>query len=211
MIDQAAASNPDLGLLADWLEGRLTAEESARIERQVAVDAELGLSARWVRGFLEAVGSIPKAEPSRAVNEQLQQHFARWANAQPAYDESVRHYQADLLFDSTQHGSLVGVRGESDMVKFVFGSEIGDLYIDVCPAGTGSVRLLGQVMLADDTDAPIFTATALWPTGDPQTCESDEFGRFLFSELAAVPSEINVSNGEVELTATLPVDSAADG
>lgn len=209
-MNEPGDAEASLELAADLVEGRLSAESAAEVEAAMATDVELADSVRWVRAFVELTRTLPQPAPSPLLAQRLQQHFTRWTKAQQALGETAFRYRAALLFDSREDRP-VGVRGGSEAVTLVFGSEVGDLVVDLHGDRPGQIRLLGQVMLDNATSAPFFEAAAMLPGGREQRCESDQFGRFRLSDLAAVPTELQVSNGEVEIRASLPVERSAGG
>ena len=74
---------PDFRTLLDWLEGRLDADQAARVAAQVAAADERTLrTLDWLRGFLTTARELPLEEPPPAVRQSLKQYFARWSRTE---------------------------------------------------------------------------------------------------------------------------------
>ncbi|HEY5821778.1 MAG TPA: hypothetical protein VIT20_07370 [Propionibacteriaceae bacterium] len=193
--------------VADLVDSRLDAGQRARVERAIERDPVLQADEAWLRGFVTTARSAELVDASALVEQSLLQYFDRWVQAQAVLGAIILRYRAALTFDSSQERVLAGVRGDSTTATtMVFTSEVGDLVLDLHPTATGRVRMLGQVLLADETNAPVFHASVL-PTGEPvQTTESDAFGRFRLNDLATETVELTVNNGEVEVRARVPLE-----
>lgn len=203
----AEAARPDFATLIDWIEGRLDAEAATEVADAVAAgDPRTRASVQWLHGFLATARTLPLHQPPPIVRQTLRQYFARWAEARAALDRPPVEYAAGVLFDSRQDLALVGVRAADDaddLVHLAFGTDVADLVVDVRRLGAGSVRIDGQVLLADPGAAPIFEASAHGRDVTLRSVDGDELSRF---RLPAVPdhvSELRVSNGEIVLVAVL--------
>lgn len=74
---------PDFRTLLDWLEGRLDADQAARVGAQVAAaDERTRHTVDWLRGFLTAARELPLEEPPPIVRQSLKRYFARWSRTE---------------------------------------------------------------------------------------------------------------------------------
>ena len=74
---------PDFRTLLDWLEGRLDADQAARVAAQVAAADERTLrTVDWLRGFLTTARELPLEEPPPIVRQSLKRYFARWSRTE---------------------------------------------------------------------------------------------------------------------------------
>ncbi len=197
----------DIGQLADLRDGRLAPEASERAERALADDPEAQATDRWLRGFGETAAAIPLQPGSALLEQRLKQHFARWIQAQEVLSAPSEQIRAELTYDSRRDRSLTGVRGAAyadETISLVWECEHGELSIEVLPdeQHDDQVRLLGQVLLNADSDAPIFEAAAV-TEGSRRVAESDEFGRFRIEQVRRSDTELKVGNGLLEISATI--------
>jgi hypothetical protein len=210
----ADPDQPDFGTLLDWLEGRLDPATAARVAAQAAgADERTRRTVDWLRGFLTAARELPLYQPPPVVRQNLRQYFARWSRAQAELAQRPRDVHVRLLFDSRQDLALAGVRaGGSDdvVVHLVYTAEDGDLLVDAYPAGAGSVRLDGQVLLTEPQEAPIFEASVAGPGFTVRTVDGDELGRFTLHDVPAGPARLTASNGVITMTAHLDLDPRGD-
>jgi hypothetical protein len=205
---------PDFRTLLDWLESRLDADQAERVAAQVADADERTLrTVDWLRGFLTTARELPLEEPPPIVRQSLKQYFARWSRARAVPAQEPRLVHAELLFDSRRDMALAGVRAaasDDDTIHLAYTAEQGDLLIDVYRAGTGAVRLDGQVLLAKPQGAPIFEASVSGPGFTVRTVDGDELGRFTLHEVPEGHCQLMASNGLITMAADLDLGPGGD-
>jgi len=200
------ADRPDFATLADWLEGRLDAEQADRVAAAVERgDPSLLASLDWLRGFLRCAEALPMRTPPPLVRQKLRQHFGRWSKAKAILEQPVTRLRAVLMFDSRMDRPLTAVRGtaDADVIHLAYRSDLADLVVDVHPLPDGRVRLEGQVLPIEDSVAPVFEATATGPGMDVRAIDGDELGRFALGPVPVEADELEVGNGELVLLAPL--------
>ncbi len=197
---------PDMGRLADWLEGRLTSEEARRVAYAVDHgDLSLQAAVQWLRSFLECAEAMPLHLPPPLVQQRLRQHYARWSRARAILERPVPQIRVTLVFDSRMDRPLVGVRGSVDdeVVHLAFRGETADLVLDLHPLPGDAVRIEGQVLPIDSGVAPVFEAAAIGPDLAVRAVDGDELGRFTLSPVPRSADRLEAGNGELLLVADL--------
>jgi hypothetical protein len=205
---------PDFATLLDWLEGRLDPDAARRVAVRVAeADERTRGTVEWLRGFLGTAHALPLDEPPPIVRQHLAQHFARWSRAQAELDFRPRVVHVRMLFDSRQDLAQVGVRAgasDEDVIHVVYSAAEGDLLIDAYRLGSGSVRLDGQVLLAEPQEAPVFEASVAGEGFVIRTKDGDELGRFSLSGVPEGRCQLTATNGLITIVADLDLDPPGD-
>lgn len=199
-------ARPDLAELLDWLEGRLDPESAAGCARAVAENPTTAAAADWLRQLLDARRSMPLHAAPALVRQKLSRHFAKWSTARAAMVGTQSTSIASLLFDSRQDMALVEVRAADDggaTVHLAYCSEQADIVLDIYRAGAGKVRVDGQVLVNDSSQAPVFEAVISGSEGSHRTVDGDPLGRFRFAEVPETSTTLTVTNGEMVVVADL--------
>ena len=205
---------PDFATLLDWLEGRLEPDAATRVAAQVAqADEHIRGTVAWLREFLGTAQALPLHEPPPIVRQSLAQHFARWSRARAELDARPRVVHLPILFDSRWDLAQAGVRaGASDdeVIHLVYAAAEGDLLIDAYRLGSGSVRLDGQVLLAEPGEAPVFEASVAGEGFVMRTRDGDDLGRFSLRTVPEGCCQLTATNGLITIVADLDLEPAAD-
>lgn len=165
--------------LVDWVEGRLSPEESGALAEEVD---ERDLA--WVRAFLRASGDTVIASPPAEVRDALISRFEERAEARrrPGFLERVR---AVLSFDSGMQPAF-GVRSadvRESQRQLVYSSETADVALDLHPGRDGTVDVVGQVLAVEEGAEP-FGFQLLRDGAEAALTTTDELGMFSLSALA---------------------------
>ena len=192
--------HPNLARLADWVEGRLSAEQAARVGAAVDADAELLASVAWLRDFSDTVAAVPLLTPPPLVAQRMRQYFDRWAQARSLLERPASFSTSALIFDSRVDRPLVATRGEGDDSAYhlAFCSDVADVVLDVRPRPDHLFDLSGQVLPVEDAE-PVFEVTALGPGIRLRSVDGDELGRFALAEVPEQTIELRLGNGDIEL------------
>ena len=203
--------------LADYVDGCLDGPEHAvaraAVEHLLATSADARATEQWLRETIEVTRRVPLVDRSPLVEQRLRHYFTRWVQAQNVLTRPVPRFTATIVADSRVDRALAGVRGTADLsgaASLLYGCDVGELALDLRPAGAGTVRLDGQVLLDAPTESLYFGVSVV-VAGTRETTESDELGRFCFRSLPAVPTTLRVDNGELEIAATLDLSPADAG
>ncbi len=199
---------PSLRQLIDWLDGRLTAEGAAMVQRQVD-DADVRTLALvdWLRGFksLARASSVHDVPP--IVRQSLTRHFESWSNAHATGASAPADSAARLIFDSRWDLAPAGARGGPDDREtwhLAYTTEEADLVLDLRRLRDHRVRIDGQVLLAADVDeGPVFEAAAMAEGVHARTVDGDELGRFSLASVPDRATHLRLTNGNLVITASV--------
>lgn len=193
---------PAVRELLDWLEGRLSTADAARVRAAVDRDADAHETAEWLRRFLAVTADVVIADPPPRVHHALLDLFGpHVAKRRPTL---VQRAVAVMQFDSCAPQALAGARGANtdDARQLAFAGEGIDVVIDV--TGTGRRRQVSGQVFIDDDDLPEIDEAVL-RAGDRVLAqdEPDELGEFEFRHVPAERVEIMLTGGDRELVVPL--------
>lgn len=188
--------------LADWVEGRLTPEEAARVEAWVAAAGpEVQADVAWLRQFAQLSREITLASPPDWVRSRLRRRFQAQKPAAPPAAGWLQRWRAALTFDSQTHPAVAGVRGGPAAAgrQLVYTTEGGDVALNIQPhAEKQRVDLLGQVFpFADET--PLFSVQLLRDGAEIGLTMADDLGEFTFTDLPPATVALVCSSDQAEL------------
>ncbi len=187
--------------LADWVEGRLSAEEARTVEERLeSADAETRERVEWLRAFARASGLTTLAAPPREVRERLSRRFAAYAEG-ARESGLLRRMVATLSFESGIEPAF-GVRSAASgeaQTQLVYSTEVADITLNVHPRPDGRVDLDGQLFPAGDAEPGGFVVQLVSRGSDVGITTTDELGEFGFESVAAGEYDILVGNEEVEI------------
>lgn len=193
---------PRFTTLVDWLEGRLTAEESAQVAALVDEgDPETTETVDWIREFLDAARTLrlpaPPPELARRLRRVYSDHMSPWR------DDDFS--DAELVYDDRLPSAASGLRSavSGDLTHLVFRCDLGRLVLDIYRTSPAEVDIRGYLALDSDRgsgEAEVSVRQrgalcgAAHPAGD---------GEF---EVCGVPDSIDelwVIHGDVKIRADL--------
>jgi hypothetical protein len=194
---------PSFTTLVDYVEGRLTAEAAARVERTLATaDPQTRSALAWIRTFHDVADRLPLTAPPLRVRSALRREFEEHAARGAPLARSARRLLALLTFDSRSGLAVAGVRsGDSaaSVTSLAFSCEAADVLVDLTPAGEGRLRLDGQVLWPDDRDARLLEARLTGPGFAEETQDSDALGRFAFARVPTSVDRLLLRAGDVDI------------
>ncbi len=183
---------PTFTNLVDYVEGRLAPEAASTVERNLTTgDVETRSALTWIRTFHEVADRLPLETPPTRVRYYLRRQFEAAASRPPPLARVRRQLRAVLTFDSRAESSLVGVRSagtDATATSLAFSSEAGDVIVDLSSAGSGRVRLDGQVLWAEGQSARLLEVRLSGPGFAEDAQGADDLGRF---EFARVPAHVD--------------------
>ena len=206
--------------LLDWLEGRLSVQEQAKVATEVALaDTTVQAEVAWVRAFLQLEGNLILESPPLQVHQRLVQRFVDQRQNNRATTSSTadqpgffQRLLAALTFDSQLQPAMAGVRGvESQATRqLIYSTTVADVVVDLHrDSSLGKVTLMGQILPTEDlvsvdrTAAGFFVdafAVQLLQNGDEMAItQADPLGEFTFTQLLPGAYEIVLSTDALDL------------
>lgn len=182
--------SPSFTELLDWVEGRLTEQESRRVEALVEADPQAADAVVWIREFRRAAAVLPLQRPPAPVSAGLRALFR---------DHHVTRnrdwVEATLRFDSRRQ-PLVGVRATSttQLAHLVYDGDFGALVLDVQRPACGEVGLRGYLSLHGGPEHG--ARVSVHAAGAAQRISRcDHNGRFELHDVPAGADELWIAQG----------------
>ena len=192
--------------LVDWIEGRLSAEETAVIAAEVAqAGEETKRLISWIQLFHRASDEIvmPPLPPER--RRLLQRRFEQFAEGRrrPGF---LQRLVASLTFDSRQQLGLAGAREaaiQAEPRQLVYSTEIADIALNIQQEAAGVFTIAGQVFpMSDEVSMDAFTIQLLQGITEFGMAMTDELGEFAFKGVSPGVYDIILSSERAEITVT---------
>ncbi len=196
--------------IADWVDGRLSEQESDQVAAAVAADPELQADLEWMQELVRTGRALPLVAEPPLLRQRLRQLYRRWARDQVAPAPSLFESFIMPIFDSRRDRLAVGVRGpypDGDTIHLVWRTDLAELIVEARPSGADRFRLTGQVLLGHATSSPIFEAIATGPDCTVRTVDGDHEGRFAL-DVPSNATRLRVSNGDLTILGS--IDLTAD-
>jgi hypothetical protein len=195
------AEDREFARLVDWVEGRLSEEESRAVEEQVAADSTMQADVAWLRAFNLVSEDTVIASPPPEVRGALVERFQEYAERKRR-SGSLKRFVARLSFDSDRQPAL-GLRATSTpdpQGEFVYCSEVADIAIGVrLRAHDGLWDCDGQVFPLDGTDPGAFGARLLEGSSETATTTTNDLGEFSFEAVAPGTYDVLASSDQAEI------------
>lgn len=178
---------PDTARLADWLEGKLSPEETAEVGRLVAGNSDLQKLVAWLQGFLQISQATTLASPPDSVRQAATAAYAAYAKANqpPGLLQTIL---ATLTSDNWRRPALAGARNvslRSEPRQLIYSSPVADIALNAhMESGSLQIKLDGQIFLLDDSDPTDFIIQLLQNGVDRRLVLADAFGKFSLTELS---------------------------
>lgn len=188
--------------LVDWVEGRLSAEESRTVEERVAEADETALArVAWLRAFARLKGEVVLDAPPQEVRDGLLRRFDAYAEGRRTPGLRQR-LVATLSFESGLRPAS-GARtagGQEEQKQLVYTTDAADIALNVRPRHrNGHLDIDGQVFPADDADPASFSVQLLSGADEVDLSTTDELGEFAFEAVPSGAYQILVSGERVEI------------
>jgi hypothetical protein len=207
----AGPESIDFSRLVDWVEGRLSAEETRALEEQMAAaDSATLADVAWLHKFGTATEGAALESPPAEVRSALVARFEAYAEGRrmPGFLERAL---ATLTFDSGLRPA-VGARsvgGQGTRRQLIYSADALDIAINFWPrARDKNLDIEGQILPRDDQEPESFSVQLLQDETELAMTTTDELGGFSFESImpgvyTAIFStdQIEVSIGPVDLTA----------
>lgn len=196
--------------LVDWIEGRLSSEEAAKVAVLVEnADAEMQQTAAWLRTF-NRVSQQTTLLPPENMRQRLVAHFATWAAARKQSQPGLwQRLQAALTFDSGSQLGLAGARNaglETSQRQLIYSSEAGDITLFVQERPFDShLDLNGQVFPNSAATDGILTVQLLADGQEVEATVTDDLFEFAFTAVPRQSYTLTIRSHQTEI-AVNPLD-----
>lgn len=198
----ADSSFPSMSQLADWLEGKLSAEETAVLAQLVAANPDLQQQVAWLQEFLQLSRTTTLAHPPASVRQAANAAFAAYAQAKRPPNR-LRSFIASLTTDNWQRPALAGARNvslRSEPRQLIYSSDLADVALNArMQAGSQQIDLDGQIFPLDDSDPADFIVQLLQNGVERRLVFADALGKFHLAELAPGEYNLLLSRTDVEI------------
>lgn len=188
--------------LADWLEGRLSAEEARAVGEQVAMaDDTTRANVAWLRAFLQVSKAIVLDSPAPESRTPLRRYFEAYAQErrQPGFLQCL---VATLSFDSRIQPAVAGVRAagvQESQQQLVYTTDAADVALNIRSRSDGRFDLDGQIFPAGDVAPDVFSIQLLRQADELGLTTADDLGEFAFEAVSPGVYKLIVSAGWFEV------------
>jgi hypothetical protein len=196
-------TEPSFSHLLDWIEGRLSEQDAAKVATQLAsASNETRALADWLRAFSDVSARVTlKPLPAHHHQELLRRFKVRASENQAP--SLFRRLLASLTFDSGAQLATAGIRalnGLGNQRQMVYSTEAADVVINTQPSKSGSqVDVLGQVMPTTENTNTEFVVQLLHHEAEFRITQADDMGEFSFEAVPPGSYDLVLSNGQLEI------------
>jgi hypothetical protein len=204
---------PGFAELLDWLEGRLSEDDAARVAQLVdRAGDDVSLAARWIAIFLDMTKDAVLDDPPPEVRELLVRRFATHRPARGVGDR----VRAALVWDSRSQPRLAGARSTAFRSAvdhhLQYRAPALDVAIDVYRLDERTVTVEGQVLPDDPAADSTFSVLLLRDEVEVASAVTDDLGAFELERLPLGAYQLRLIGGGTTVVAKLELDPPdADG
>lgn len=152
--------------LIDWIEGRLSPADAARVKQQmVGAGDETTTDISWIRAFLRASSEVILDDPPADLRNALRARFSDFTSAKAESVEAeagpnvLQRLVAVLSFDSGLQPGLAGARASNGGVRrMIYATDVLDISMSVLH-DIHSVRIDGQIFPLKEMPLDVFDAS----------------------------------------------------
>jgi hypothetical protein len=207
MANGSDRREPGFAELLDWLEGRLSEDDAARVAELVdRAGDDVGLAARWIAIFLDMTQDAVLDDPPPEVRELLVRRFETHRPAPVLRDRR----RAALVWDSRRQPRLAGARSTSfrEAVDhhLQYRAPALDVALDVYRLDERAVTVEGQVLPDDPTAEATFSVLLLRDQVEVASAITDDLGVFELARLPLGAYELRLIRGATTIVADLELD-----
>ena len=198
----------DFGRLADWLEGRLSADEARSVQEAVAAaDSDTLDDVAWLRRFFRATEGVIIESPPQELGDALVETFEAYARDRRA-PGLFRRVLAGLVFDSNLQpaAGLRAVGGQQARRQLIYRADAFDLALNLLARDADNdLDVDGQVLPREGGEPELVSVQLLRDGNELALTVTDDLGSFTFQRVAPGGYELVLSAERVEVS-VLSVD-----
>jgi hypothetical protein len=177
----------DFSRLADWLEGRLSADEARSVQEEVAAaDSDTLADVAWLRKFFKATEGTTFESPPRELRDALVETFEDQVRDRRAPGH-FRRVLAGLAFDSNLQpaAGLRAVGGQQARRQLIYQADAFDLALNLLARDADNdLDVDGQVLPREGGEPELFSVQLLRDGNELALTVTDELGSFAFQGIA---------------------------
>jgi len=198
----------DFSRLVDWVEGRLSEEETRAVEEQVgAADSATLADIAWLQKFAKATEVVALELPPAAVRNALVARFEAYAEGR-RMPGLLKRAVATLTFDSGLRPAVgarsVGAQGKRR--QLIYSADGLDIALTFWPrARDKNLDIEGQILPRDDLDLGSFSVQLVQDDTELAITATDELGGFAFESILPGVYTAILSTDLIEVSIS-PVD-----
>jgi hypothetical protein len=190
--------------ILDWLEQRLTPEETQAVAASMPNNLTAQETAEWLQTFLDLSQQLVLVRPPATVRSALRHRF----DQQHRRRQSPAGWQrltARLAFDSSRQLAVAGMRSAvlDDMVQqLVYATPTVEVALHLQPRSDDSFDLYGQVFPLDATADTIYAVQLCQIDSEKAITATDDLGEFSFQAINTGTYDIILSSNQLEVVIT---------
>ncbi len=178
-------TEPNFGVLLDWLEDRLPMDQAAQVEAALAAGGPaLQGEVAWLRAFL-ASSEYVQFTSSPALQAKLTHMFEDYAR-QHREPSLLRRYIASLVSDNRLRlGTASGTRGAASDAsrQLLYSAEVADIVLNL-KAKPGKASIEGQIFSSIDAPFGSIVVQLLRDSVESDITTTSPTGHFAFIDLS---------------------------
>jgi hypothetical protein len=192
----------EFALLLDWVEGRLSEQETRTVEERVAAgDSATRADVAWLRAFARISEDTVIASPPSGVRDTLIERFEAYAEGKQ-HPGLLERLVARLTFDSNLQPAAglraVGVPGSQR--QLIYTTAAADVAMTVRPRShDGLLNIYGQILPLDGTDSGVLGVQLLEGSSEVATTATNDLGEFTFEAVPSGAYEVLASSERIEI------------
>lgn len=168
--------------LADWMDSRLSEEESAAVAKQLeSADEATRKNAEWLSVFAKTRKAAVQTSPPAELHTELMRRFKAYSrdHQQPGF---FKRLAAKLTFDSGMQLATSGLRSAgsaSSQRQIVYSSDVADIILNFQPRlHDKNVDIVGQFLPTDTSLTGPFSIQLLQGNTELKLITVDDIGEF---------------------------------
>lgn len=174
--------------LADWMDGRLSEDESAALVKQLEfADEATRANAEWLRTFTKARKVAALASPPPKLRKELMRRFEAYSS-EHQHPGFFQRLVATLTFDSGMQVAAAGLRSAvslSSQRQIIYTSNVADIVLNFQPRlHDKNIDIVGQFLPTDPSLNGPFSIQLLQGNTEIKLTAIDEIGEFSFEAVS---------------------------
>jgi hypothetical protein len=188
--------------LADWVEGRLSEEESRAVEERVAAEGSMQADVVWLRAFNVVSADTVIASPPPEVREALEELFEEYAESKQQ-PNVLKRLVGRLTFESGRQPAIGWRAATTPELQrmFVYSTEAADVTLSVRPRPhDGQLDIHGRIFPVNNVYTGAFDIQLLADSSEVAATATNDLREFAFEGVSSGVYEISARSDRVEIS-----------